>query len=177
MADDALARILDEAYSCKHCVANLPHEPRPILSARRDSKIVIIGQAPGARVHLSGIPWKDQSGVALRDWLGVDEAMFYDARNFALLPMGFCYPGKSRQGDLPPRPECAPMWHKRILNSMTEMRLALLVGKYAQDFYLNRNWVHECVPSVGTPKLASSRLLRFIEPRRAKQLCLHASDK
>lgn len=106
------------------------------MSAHPESKIVIIGQAPGRKVHNSGIPWDDASGDNLRRWLGVDKATFYDPKVFAILPMGFCFPGTGKSGDLPPRPECAPLWHERVLAEMHSVRKTLLIGQYAQAQYL-----------------------------------------
>lgn len=106
------------------------------MSASPDSKVIIIGQAPGAKVHASGIPWDDKSGDNLREWMDVTKEQFYNADNFAILPMGFCYPGKGKSGDLPPRPECAPLWHQKVLEMIVSPRLILLIGKYAQDYYL-----------------------------------------
>jgi uracil-DNA glycosylase len=97
---------------------------------------LIVGQAPGLKVHESGIPWRDASGKRLREWLGVEEPVFYDTRRFAIVPMGLCYPGRGRSGDLPPRPECAPLWHERILSSLPYIRLTILIGQYAQAKYL-----------------------------------------
>lgn len=114
----------------------MPHEPRPVLAAARAAKIAIIGQAPGARVHATGKTWDDASGKQLRRWLGVNEETFYDERHFAMLPLGFCYPGKGKSGDLPPRPECAPLWHGQLLDLLPNIRLKLLIGTYAQDYYL-----------------------------------------
>jgi uracil-DNA glycosylase len=128
--------LLREIRQCRHCEASLPQGPRPVVAASRTARILIIGQAPGLRVHASGVPWADASGRELRRWLGVDEAAFYDPRRFALMPMGFCYQGKGRSGDLPPRPECAPLWHPRLLAAMPHVRLTLLVGAYAQRHYL-----------------------------------------
>lgn len=125
-----------EVSRCTVCVEHLVHDPRPILAAHRESRIAIVGQAPGAVVHRTGIPWDDQSGENLRRWLGTDAVTFYDAKRIALVPMGFCYPGKGRSGDLPPRRECAPLWHERLFREMKNVRITLLVGKYAQDYYL-----------------------------------------
>ncbi|SMD32517.1 Uracil-DNA glycosylase [Reichenbachiella faecimaris] len=127
---------LNEIRSCTICSAHLPQGTRPVLAADPSSKIVIIGQAPGARVHETGVPWDDKSGENLRGWLGVDEHTFYDPSQIALLPMGFCYPGKGKSGDLPPRPECAPQWHDKVLSLLKEVRLTLLIGQYAQQYYL-----------------------------------------
>jgi uracil-DNA glycosylase len=129
-------KLLEEIRGCTICKAHLPLGPRPILSVHPKSKIIIIGQAPGAKVHASGIPWDDASGNELRRWLGVSKEEFYDPKNFALMPMGFCYPGKGTSGDMPPRPECAPKWHNLLLKQMKEVRLTLLIGQYSQKLYL-----------------------------------------
>lgn len=110
-----------------------------MFSVHPKSKVIIIGQAPGTKVHKSGIPWDDQSGENLREWLGVDKGRFYDPEIFGIVPMGFCYPGKGKSGDLPPRKECAPLWHQELLDHMKEVKLVLLIGKYAQDYYLQKN--------------------------------------
>lgn len=128
--------LLAEIRACTICAAHLPGPPQPILSAHGKSRILLIGQAPGRKVLETGIPWSDQSGRELRRWLGVDEAAFYDPKNFALIPMGFCFPGTGKSGDLPPRPECAAHWHERLLRKMRAVRLTLLVGIYAQRHYL-----------------------------------------
>lgn len=122
---------------CDHCKTLLPLGPNPIVAASAGSRIAIIGQAPGQRVHQTGIPWDDPSGRQLRHWLGVSDADFYDSRFFALVPMGFCYPGKGPSGDRPPRPECAPLWHPSLLAAMNALELVLLIGSYAQGYYLN----------------------------------------
>ncbi len=109
---------------------------RPVVSAHPESKIVIIGQAPGIVVHRTGTPWDDKSGDNLRNWLGVDKDTFYNPKKIALIPMGFCYPGKGKSGDLPPRKECAPLWHDALWEQMNQVQLTILVGKYAQDYYL-----------------------------------------
>ena len=107
-----------------------------MVQASAKSKLLIIGQAPGSRVHQSGIPWDDPSGDRLRDWLKIDKETFYDADKVAIVPMGFCYPGRGRSGDNPPRPVCAPTWHERLLNEMPSIQLTLLIGQYAQRYYL-----------------------------------------
>src|SRR5690606_12649529 len=106
-----------------------------------ESKIAIIGQAPGRKVHESGIPWDDQSGRELRRWMGVDDEQFYNPALFALVPMGFCYPGKGKSGDLPPRPECAPLWHAKLFACMPHIELRILIGQYAQHYYLGKTGV------------------------------------
>jgi uracil-DNA glycosylase len=128
--------ILKEIRSCMVCKGYLPNLPRPVIQVSATAKIVIIGQAPGQKVQNSGIPWDDQSGNELRRWLGVTKEQFYDDRLFALIPMGFCYPGKGISGDLPPRPECAPLWHELLLSQIKEVKLTILIGQYAQNYYL-----------------------------------------
>lgn len=128
--------LLAEVRDCAVCAESLAHEPRPVLAAHRESRLVIIGQAPGSVVHRTGVPWDDQSGDNLRSWLGVDKTTFYDPKKIALVPMGFCYPGKGKSGDLAPRKECAPLWHSSLLERMKKVRLTLLIGRYAQDHYL-----------------------------------------
>ncbi len=129
--------LLDEISACTVCSARLPLGPRPVVRASDPrAKILIIGQAPGTKVHASGVPWDDASGKRLRDWLGVTPDEFYDERLFAIMPMGFCYPGRGKGGDNPPRPECAPLWHERVLASLPNIQLTLLIGAYAQARYL-----------------------------------------
>lgn len=128
--------LLKDIRSCIVCKSQLPDFPRPIVQASAESKIVIIGQAPGRKVQNSGIPWDDQSGNELRRWLGVTKDQFYNDKLFALIPMGFCYPGKGSSGDLPPRPECAPRWHQPLLTVMKDIKLIILIGQYAQNYYL-----------------------------------------
>jgi len=131
----SLTRLLNEVRACTVC-AGLPLGPRPVLAAARSARVLIVGQAPGTRVHETGIPWNDPSGDRLRSWMRVDREAFYDPRRFAIVPMGFCYPGKGKSGDLPPRPECAPLWHERILDNLPDLRLKILAGSYAQAHYL-----------------------------------------
>jgi len=133
---ETMEELLAQIRDCRVCQEHLPLGPRPIVAADAGSRIAIIGQAPGLKVHQSGVPWDDPSGKLLRTWLGVGEAQFYDPELFALVPMGFCYPGKGRSGDLPPRPECAPLWHDRLLENMPRLELILLIGQYAQGHYL-----------------------------------------
>ena len=128
--------LLSKISKCTICKSHLPLGPRPVVTGHSKSKIVIIGQAPGTKVHASGIPWDDASGKQLRKWLDVTEDAFYDTSNFAIVPMGFCYPGKGKSGDLPPRPECAPEWHEVLLNKMPNVQLVILIGMYAQKYYL-----------------------------------------
>ena len=131
-----LDTLLSDIRACTICAPVLPHAPRPVLAASERARILIIGQAPGARVHASGIPWSDASGARLRTWLDVDNATFYDDSRFAIVPMAFCFPGRGPSGDLPPRPECAARWHRQLLAQMPSVQLTLLIGQYAQRFGL-----------------------------------------
>ena len=136
MSQTDLSSLLGEIRACTVCSASLPHDPRPILQVGEAASVVIIGQAPGRRVQESGVPWDDPSGETLRSWLGVSTVEFYDPTRVALVPMGFCYPGPGRSGDNPPRPECAPLWHERVLDQLPSERLDVLIGTYAQARYL-----------------------------------------
>lgn len=129
--------MLKEVRACRVCEHALPNEPRPLLAASPSSRIVIIGQAPGRIAHETGVPWNDASGKRLREWLGVTDEQFYDESLIALVPMGLCYPGKSKGGDMPPRPECAPLWHPRILPRLTEVQLTVYIGNYPFTRYLS----------------------------------------
>jgi uracil-DNA glycosylase len=143
----------------KHCrVCENFIDPNPVLSISKKSKIVIIGQAPGRIVHETGIPWNDRSGDNLRTWLGVDKIQFYDSTIFGIMPMGFCYPGTGKSGDLPPRPECAPLWHDKILTQLSSVRLTVLIGQYAQNYYLEKR-VHDTLTN--TVKNFKSYLPRY----------------
>ncbi|HWU74954.1 MAG TPA: uracil-DNA glycosylase family protein [Rhodanobacter sp.] len=131
-ATRAVNSLLTDIRACRICEAQLPLGPRPVLQASATSRLLIVSQAPGRKVHESGIPFDDVSGQRLREWLGIDKATFYDASRVAIVPMGFCFPGSGRGGDLPPRPECAPTWHPRLLPLLTRVRLTLVIGQYAQ---------------------------------------------
>jgi uracil-DNA glycosylase len=130
--------LIKEIKNCQLCLPHLENGVNPILRLSTESKIIIIGQAPGSIVHKTGIPWDDKSGERLREWLRVSRKDFYTPNKFGLLPMGFCYPGKGKNGDLPPRPECAPKWHKPIIKELKEVKLTLLIGQYAQKYYLEK---------------------------------------
>ena len=131
-----LQTLLFEIRACDICAAHLPLGPRPILQAHRSAPILIAGQAPGRRVHLSGVPFQDASGDRLRDWMGISDEVFYDPRKIAILPMGFCFPGSGSSGDNPPRPECAPAWREQVLAQLPQVRLVLVLGGYAQTYHL-----------------------------------------
>ncbi len=128
--------LLADIRKCSHCTEHLPLGPRPIVAAQRQARLLIIGQAPGKRVHDTGVPWDDPSGNRLRDWLGLTVEDFYDPSKVAIVPMGFCYPGTGKGGDLPPRPECAELWHEPLLQQLPNVKFTLLIGRYAQAYYL-----------------------------------------
>jgi uracil-DNA glycosylase len=132
----ALAALLAEVRACRICEPQLPLGPRPILRAAVTARLLIVGQAPGTRVHETGIPWNDPSGDRLRAWLDMDLGTFYNESRIAIIPTGLCYPGRKGSGDAPPRPECAPTWHPPLLALLPAIELILLVGQYAQAFYL-----------------------------------------
>ena len=134
--ETALDALLAAARSCRACEAHLPLGPRPVLRAAAGARILIVGQAPGTRVHATGIPWNDASGERLRAWMGVADEVFYDESRIAIIPMGFCYPGRGKGGDLPPRRECAELWLGRLLAELPAIRLTLLVGQHAQRHFL-----------------------------------------
>lgn len=132
----SLAALIEEVKACTICSEHLPLGPRPVFQLHPKAKILIAGQAPGVRVHESGIPFNDPSGDRLRAWMGIDRDVFYNAEMIAILPMGFCYPGTSKSGDLPPRPECAAHWRKKLLAQLPNIELTLVIGGYAQDWHL-----------------------------------------
>ena len=131
-----LDNLLQTVQACRVCEAQLPFGPRPVLQAGATASILIVGQAPGAKVHASGVPWDDRSGARLRDWMGIAAETFYDKARVAIVPMGYCYPGRGASGDLPPRRECAPLWLGRLLAQLPRIELTLLVGQYAQAHFL-----------------------------------------
>ena len=131
--------LLDEIRDCRLCEEHLPLGPRPVVQADSKAKILIVGQAPGRKVHETGIPFNDPSGDRLRDWMGIEKSVFYDAAQIALLPMGFCYPGTGKSGDLPPRPECAEAWREKLLKKLPKVQLTLVIGQYAHRYHLADN--------------------------------------
>lgn len=133
---NTLEDLLAQVRACRICADTLQLGPRPVLRAAASARLLIVGQAPGTKVHASGIPWDDQSGKRLRQWTGIAPEVFYEESKVAIVPMGFCYPGKGKSGDLPPRPECARHWHQQLLPLLPNIELTLLVGKYAQDYFL-----------------------------------------
>jgi uracil-DNA glycosylase len=158
-----LEALFAEIRACRLCEAHLPLGPRPVVRGTASARILIIGQAPGTKVHETGIPWNDPSGDRLRDWMSLDHETFYDERRIAIMPMGFCYPGRlDKGGDAPPRPECAPAWHDRMRALLPAVELTLLVGSYAQNHYIHggrkaamtetvRNWRDHMPAILPTP--------------------------
>lgn len=136
MTDIALTSLLKQVHACTICAAHLPLGPRPVVQIGAGARIIIIGQAPGTKVHETGKPWNDASGVRLRQWLNLTDAEFYDENKVAIMSMGFCYPGRGKSGDMPPRKECAPQWHNQLLELLPNIKLTLLIGQYAQKYYL-----------------------------------------
>jgi uracil-DNA glycosylase len=136
----ALFSILQDIRACQACSPHLPLGPRPLLAASSDSRILLIGQAPGRAAHESGVPWSDRSGDRLREWLDISREDFYDVKCIAIVPIGFCYPGKGKQGDLAPRPECAPLWHEKLFQSLRSVKLTVYLGHYAFDRYLGNSY-------------------------------------
>ncbi len=135
MTDD-LTTLLKEIRNCRHCEGQLEQGCRPVVQASKDAQILIVGQAPGRRVHESGIPFDDPSGDRLRNWMGVDREIFYNPKFVNIIPMGFCYPGTGKSGDLPPRPECAKLWRQPLMQALPNSSLTLVIGKYAIDWHI-----------------------------------------
>lgn len=133
-----LKALLKAVRACRVCEAHLPLGARPVLQAARTARLLIVGQAPGTRVHETGIPWNDPSGRRLREWMGVSETDFYDESRIAIIPMGYCYPGRGKGGDLPPRPECAPLWLQKLLDQLPFIEMTVLIGQYAQRHFLGK---------------------------------------
>ena len=138
MIHHPLRDLAQEIRACTLCSAYLPLGPRPIIQVSNSAKILIVGQAPGSQVHETGIPFDDPSGNRLREWMGIDKSVFYDELKLAIVPMGFCFPGTGKSGDLPPRPECAETWRKKLLNELPQISLTLVIGQYAQAWHLGQ---------------------------------------
>lgn len=156
--------LLTEIRACRLCEAALPHGPRPVVQAGAKAGILIIGQAPGSKVHASGRAWDDDSGDRLREWTGLSVEEFYDPARVAHMPSGFCYPGKGNGGDLPPRPECAPHWHQRLRALLPGIGLTLLVGQYAQKRYLPRGFAPNLTEAVRRWRQAPAGLFPLPHP-------------
>lgn len=138
-SNDDWQPLLDDVRRCTLCAPSLPLGPRPVLQFHPDARILVAAQAPGRRVHDTGLPFNDPSGDRLRDWMGIDRETFYDPTQLAIIPMGFCYPGKGPSGDLPPRPECAQTWHHHLLAQLPNLELTLVIGQYAHAYHLGKS--------------------------------------
>lgn len=169
-------KLLKEIESCTVCSSFFVHEPRPVVQATSKARLLIIGQAPGRKVHESGVPWDDASGRNLRAWLGMTDEVFYDPSKVALVPMGFCYPGKGKSGDLPPRPECAPLWHDRLLTECKSISLTLLVGQYAQNYYLKERSKGKLTDNVRAFKEFLPRFLPLPHPSPRNRIWMKKNE-
>jgi uracil-DNA glycosylase len=157
-------RLIQEIEGCTLCAQDLPFGPRPVFRANPAAEIAIIGQAPGKKVHNTGIPWNDPSGDLLRQWLEMDKDQFYHNPKLAIIPMGFCYPGTGKSGDLPPRPECAKQWHQKLWDQMPNIKLTILIGSYAQKYYLGATMEKNLTETVANYKQYLPRFLPLPHP-------------
>jgi len=166
MINENLDTVLKEISKCQTCALHLPNPPRPVLAISSQTRILIIGQAPGQKVHDKGIPWEDKSGDKLRDWLGVSKDQFLDTSLIGTMPMGFCFPGRNEKGtgDAPPREECAPQWHKRILDQLSDLRLILIIGQYAIKNYLGKSPNRNLTQTVKAYKEYLPRYFPLVHP-------------
>ncbi len=139
MSKNSFNKFIDEIKACQICAEHLPLGPRPVFVAHKKAKVLIVGQAPGKKVHETGIPFNDPSGDRLREWMEIDRDTFYNNEKLSIIPMGFCYPGTGKSGDLPPRPECAEHWREKLLAQMPDVELTLVIGQYAQNWHLKGN--------------------------------------
>jgi len=171
-----MQHLLAEIKKCTICSPFLAHGVNPVVSAHSKSKIAIIGQAPGSVVHKSGIPWKDKSGERLRQWLDVGDDQFYDPEIFAIIPMGFCYPGKGKSGDLPPRPECAEKWHKVLFDRLNHLEFIPLIGTYAQQYYLQKRTKNTLTETVRSYKEYLPQFLPLPHPSPSNNIWLRKNE-
>lgn len=168
----SLQKLLHEVRACRACEKHLPLGPNPVVQVDTRSKILIISQAPGTKVHETSTVFNDPSGDRLRAWMGVNREQFYDSRNFSVMPMGFCYPGKGSSGDLPPRKECAPLWHGKIHEFMPGVKLKLLVGSYAQKYYLGKRMKENMTETVRSWKEYLPEFFPIVHPSPRNQIWL-----
>ena len=176
MSEAKLQRLTANIRACRLCEDHLPFQPNPVVRPSKTAKILIIGQAPGTKVHETSISWNDASGNKLREWMGVGRDIFYDIEKVAIMPMGFCYPGKGKSGDLPPRPECAPQWHESLLALMPQIELVLLIGMYAQKHYLKKARKANLAETVKAWKDYAPRYLPMPHPSPRNKLWLKKND-
>ncbi|MEM8843951.1 MAG: uracil-DNA glycosylase family protein [Pseudomonadota bacterium] len=176
MSAAKLKALMGHVEKCTLCAKYLPFEPRPVFRPSRTAKILIVGQAPGTKVHNTGIPWNDPSGDKLREWMEIDRETFYDNKRIAIMPTAFCYPGRGKSGDLPPRPECAPTWHPSLLKLMPQIELTLLIGRYAQNYYLKENKKKTLTETVKAWKQYAPIYLPMPHPSPRNKLWLKKND-
>lgn len=174
MSEESFDHLMARIRACRICEAHLPLGPRPVLQASPSARLLIVSQAPGRKVHDTGIPFNDVSGNRLRAWLGIEKTTFYDAAQVAIIPMGFCFPGTGKNGDLPPRPECAPQWHPQLLPRLTDLRLTLAIGQYAQTGLLQGQCGKTLTATVEAWRshLHNKRILPLPHPSPRNQLWL-----
>ena len=151
--------------ACTICNDFLPLGPRPVIQVSTNARILIVGQAPGIRVHETGIPFNDPSGDRLREWMGINKKVFYNADKVAIIPMGFCYPGTGKSGDLPPRPECATEWRDKLLSKMTKVALTLMIGNYAINWHLKNQKKKTLTETVKSNKDYGVHIMVLPHPR------------
>lgn len=168
-----LNHVIKEVRNCRICEAHLPLGPRPIVHMSSTARLMIIGQAPGLKVHESGIPWNDASGDRLRDWIGLSKPLFYNEKVIAIMPMGFCYPGRGKTGDLPPRKECFQLWHRKLLANLPNLKLILLVGSYSINSYLPETRKKTLTETVRSWQDYLPNFLPFPHPSPLNNLWLH----
>lgn len=164
-----LEALLVAVRDCRACEAHLPLGPRPVLRVGETARILIVGQAPGMRVHSTGVPWDDASGERLRGWMGVDDATFYDDSRIAIIPMGYCYPGRGMSGDLPPRRECATLWLDQLLARLPSIELTLLIGQYAQRHFLSNRQKRSLTQTVRSWREYAPRFIPLPHPSPRNQ--------
>jgi uracil-DNA glycosylase len=173
MKKTSFGTLMKQVRGCEACKSHLPLGPRPVLQAHENAKLLIIGQAPGIKVHQSGIPWSDASGERLRDWIGLTSETFYDEKIVAILPMGFCYPGTGERGDLPPRKECHSLWHKELTKRMPQINLVLLLGSYAHASYLKNERKNSLTETVRAWSEYLPRYVPLPHPSPLNNIWLH----
>jgi uracil-DNA glycosylase len=170
---ESFSTLMKKIRACEACKDDLPLGPRPIVQAHEDARLLIVGQAPGIRVHRSGIPWDDASGERLRDWMGISRDVFYDKKIVAIVPMGFCYPGTGERGDLPPRKECFSLWHERLIARMPRLKAVLLLGSYAHASYLKGGRKASLTETVRAWKEYLPRYIPLPHPSPLNNIWLH----
>ncbi len=169
---ESLPELITAIRACRICEPHLPLGANPILQAQASARVLLVGQAPGTRVHETSIPWNDPSGERLRDWLGTDKATFYDDSRIAIVPMGFCYPGKGKSGDLPPRPECAEHWRAHIHTLLPNIELTILIGQYAMQFYLKDKMKENLTETIRAYRDYSPQFFPLVHPSPRNQIWL-----